>query len=210
MQASTSRVGGRGGSLQIRRAMLKHSVNGVSSQRPFHHSVKLHCKCKVTVKSLKGTPPSRFSNKRCSRPGKMLTFDENACFTSAPRGCRPRRRLLQIRCAGTAYGDFRSKSAAQAPHLQTFATMSFQIRCTGTAYGDIRTKSAAQVPHLLTFTSMSLQIHCTGTAYAHFRPKSAAQAPHMLTFASMSLQIRCTGIAYATFVSNPLHRHRIC
>ena len=171
----------------------------MSGRRPFHYSVKLHCKCTVTVKSIKSTPPNRFSNKRCSRLGKTLTFDENACFTSPPEGCRPCRRLLQIRCAGTAYGDFRSKSPAQAPHLRTFATMSLQIRCTGTAYGDIRTKSAAQVPHLLTFASMSLQIRCTGIAYAHLCFKSAAPAPHLLMLCLMSLRIRCTIIAYVHF-----------
>ena len=80
------------------------------------------------------------------------------------RGPRPCRRLLQIRCAGTAYGDFRTKSVAQAPHLPTFASMSLQIRCTGTAYGDIRTKSVAQVLHLLTVASMSLRIRCTKSA----------------------------------------------
>ena len=90
------------------------------------HSVKLHCKCKVTVKSLKGGPPSRFSNKRCSRLGKTLTFDENACFTSAPEGCRALAavpaQIHQIRCTGTAYGDIRTKSAAQVPRLLTFAS----------------------------------------------------------------------------------------
>ena len=94
---------------------------------------------------------------------------------------RPCRRLLQIRCAGTAYGDFRTKSAAQAPHLPTFASMSLQIRCTGTAYGDIRTKSAAQVQHLLTFASMSLQIRRTGTAYAHFRCNFVVNPPSLRT-----------------------------
>jgi len=112
------------------------------------------------------------------------------------RGSAPTAIFIQIRCTGTAYGDFRSKSAAQVPRLLTFASMSLQIRCTGTAYGDIITKSAAQAPHMLTFASMSLQIRCTGTAYAHFRTESAAQAPHMLTFAPMSLQIQCTSTAY--------------
>jgi len=148
---------------------------GVLGRRQFHNSVQLHCKCKVTVKSLKGTPPTWFSNKRCSCLRKPLTFDENACFTSPPRGCRAR--------------------AAEFPLAQ--------IRCTGPAYADIRTTSAAQVPHLLTFASMSLQIRCTDTAYAHFRFKSAAPTSHMLTFASKSLQIRRASIAYAYICSKP-------
>ena len=117
-------------------------------------------------------------------------------------GAAPAAVFTQICCTGTAYAHFRTKSAAQVPHLLTFASMSLQIRCTGTAYARFRTKSAAQAPHMLTFASMSLQIRCTGTAYAHFRTKSAAQAPHMLTFASMWLQIRCTGTAYAHFRCN--------
>ena len=72
------------------------------------HSVQLHCKCKVAVKQLKATPPSRFPNKRCSRRSKMLTFDENVCFTSPPRGSAPLPRISH-------------KSAAQALHMLTFA-----------------------------------------------------------------------------------------
>jgi len=106
-------------------------------------------------------------------------------FYQRPRGVRALAadfaQIRQIRCTGTAYGDIRAKSAAQVPHLLTFASMSLQIRCTGTAYAHFRTKSAAQAPHMLTFASMSLQIRCTGTVQ------------HMLTFAP-----------------DPLLRHRIC
>jgi len=85
-------LGGRGGTPLNPPRYALVCGNGVLGKRPFHNSVQLHCKCKVTVKSVKGTLPSRFSNKRCSRLGKTLTFYENACFTSAQR-CRPRRRL---------------------------------------------------------------------------------------------------------------------
>ena len=106
-------------------------------------------------------------------------------FYQRPRGGpRPCRRLFplpQIRCTGTAYGDIRTKSAAQVPHLLTFASMSLQIRCTGTAYAHFRTKSAAQAPHMLTFASMSLQIRCTGTAYAHFRCNFVVNPPSLRT-----------------------------
>ena len=106
-------------------------------------------------------------------------------FYQRPTSCRALAavpaQIHQIRCTGIAYGDIRTKSAAQVPHLLTFASMSLQIRCTGTAYAHFRTKSAAQAPHMLTFASMSLQIRCTGTAYAHFRCNFVVNPPSLRT-----------------------------
>ena len=105
-------------------ALCLHSGKGLSSTSVNPHCVKLHCECKVAVKQLQGGPPIWFSNKRCSRRGKTLTFDEKMCFTSAPRVAALAADFAPIRCTGTAYADFRFKSAAQASHLLTFASIS--------------------------------------------------------------------------------------
>ena len=70
---------------------------------------------------------------------------------------------LQIRCTGTAYGDIRTKSAAQAPHMLTFA------------------RNPLHRHRMLTFASMSLQIRCTSTAYAHFRCNFVVNPPSLRT-----------------------------
>ena len=89
--------------------------------------------------------------------------------------------IARIRSTGTAYADIRTKSAAQVPHLLTFASMSLQIRCTGTAYAHFRFKSVAQASHMLSFASISLQSRRTGIAYAHFRCNFVVNPPSLRT-----------------------------
>jgi len=115
----------------------------------------------VTVKSLKGTPPSWFSIKVRCRHTKTFTFHRNVCFTSPPE-CRP---------------HFRTRTNP-LHNMLTFVSNPLhrhRICC-----------------HMLAVASMSLRICCTAIVYAHFRFKSAAQASHLPTFAS-----------------NPVHKHRI-
>ena len=126
----------------------------------------------MTVKSLNAPPPTWFSNKRCCRLGKTLTFDENACLTSTPRGVPPSPPISH-------------KSAAQAPHMLTFAPNPL----TGTAFVDFRFNVASNPLHRYRICPLSRQIRCTGIAYADFGFPIVANPPHRHCICSLLLQV---------------------
>ena len=55
----------------------------------------------------------------------------------------------QIRCTGTAYADFRTKSIAQASHFLNFASMSIEIQCTCMTDANWHFNYIAHASHML-------------------------------------------------------------
>jgi len=172
LEELSKRVGGMGEALNNPPRYALACGSGMLGKRPFHHSVKLHCTCKVTVKSLKASSPSRFSNKRCSRLGETLTFNKNACFTSSPEVSALAAVLAPIRSTSIAYADFR-----------------IEIRCTSIAFADFRFNVASNPLHRHRIWSLSLHIRCAGIAYADFRFRVASNPLHRHCIWLLLLQV---------------------